>query len=239
MSDSAPLLAISGLTSGYGNTMVLRDIHLRAHRGRICCLLGRNGAGKTTLLKSILGLVDTHAGSLLFDGTELANLPAHDRAPLGIGYVPQGRRLFGELTVEENLLIGETARPDARPQRDHVYALFPKLKTRLKQKAGTLSGGEQQMLAIGRALCLDPSLLLLDEPTEGLQPSMIRLISDVIVQLREQQVAIILVEQRTDTILPIADTVTFIENGRERDTMPIQSLRDNPQLLHRYVGVGH
>ncbi len=232
------MLTLTGIDAFYGNVQVLRGMALEARRGEILCLLGRNGAGKTTTLKTIMGLVRARSGSVILDGDALTALPAHEIAERGIGYVPQGRRLFAEMTVAENLEIGLMTRGRGRDVRERMLELFPVLRDRLKQVSGTLSGGEQQMLAMARALCLEPGVLLLDEPTEGLQPSMIALIRDVVTELRGGDTAIILVEQRVDAVLSIADRVLFIENGAPRETVDASVLRADPALVQRYVGIG-
>jgi branched-chain amino acid transport system ATP-binding protein len=216
---------------------VLRDVSLDVKAGEIHCLLGRNGAGKTTTMKTIMGLLPLLSGQITLDGTDIGALSAHEVSKTGIGYIPQGRRLFSELTVAQNLEIGLMARGTGRPVRERVLDLFPRLRERLTQRAQTLSGGEQQMLATARALCLDPRVLLLDEPTEGLQPSMIEAIRSVIVQLRGQGVAILLVEQRVDAVLSVADRVTFLENGHSRETLAAADLRGNHGIIDRYLGV--
>jgi len=231
------MLTLSGINAGYGRVQVLRDLSLSVQPGEILCLLGRNGAGKTTLMKTIMGLVPLMGGTIALEGHEINTLPAWQVPRRGIGYIPQGRRLFSELTVAENLEIGLMARGQGAAMRNRVLALFPRLQERLHQRAETLSGGEQQMLATARALCLDPKVLLLDEPTEGLQPSMIALIRDAIVQLKQQNVAVILVEQRVDAVLEIADRVIFIENGRNSLEATPDQIRADPELVHRYVGV--
>lgn len=231
-------LTIEGLDCFYGHVQVLREVSLSLEKGEVLCLLGRNGAGKTTLLKAIMGLVPAQAGRILLGEEDLTKLPAHAVPKAGVGYVPQGRRLFAELTVAENLGIGLMARGKDRAVRDEVLAFFPALRERLSQRSGTLSGGEQQMLAMARALCLEPDVLLLDEPTEGLMPSMIARIRETVAGLSDHGVSTILVEQRVDAVLPVADRVVFIENGRIRDTMDVEKLRADPKLVHRYVGVG-
>ncbi len=245
------MLTIERLNAFYGAGQVLREVSLEVNAGEVLCLFGRNGAGKSTTLKAIMGLVRTGQGagsgsgadpaSIRLAGQELARLPAHAVPRLGIGYVPQGRRLFAELTVAENLEIGLLARsrpPRARAQsKEKALALFPPLASRLGQVSGTLSGGEQQMLAMARALCLDPKALLLDEPTEGLMPSMISGIREVITTLRARGVAILLVEQRVAAVLPVADRVAFIENGRIGEVVTVEQLRQAPELLQKYVGV--
>ena len=233
------MLNVSAIDGWYGNVQVLRDLYLSVTAGEVLCMLGRNGAGKTTSLKAIMGLIRPRSGSIRLDGVELTSLPAHEIPKQGIAYVPQGRRLFAELTVAENLEIGLMTRGRGQPTLERVLALFPVLRERLSQRSGTLSGGEQQMLAIARALCVEPKVLLLDEPTEGLMPAMIAAIRDCVRQLREQRVAIVLVEQRVDAVLPVADRVAFIENGRTRDVVDVATLRGDLTLVHRYVGVGH
>lgn len=237
MSDGAAL-TIAGLDAFYGEVQVLYGLDLALRRGEVLCLLGRNGAGKTTTLKAIMGLVPAAAGSIRLEGQELTGLPAHEVPKAGIAYVPQGRRLFAEMTVAENIEIGLMARGKGASVREAVLDLFPLLRQRWKQRSGTLSGGEQQMLAMARALCLEPKVLLLDEPTEGLMPSMIAKIRETVGKLREQGVSTILVEQRVDAVLPVADRVAFIENGRNRETVAVDVLRADPSAVKRYVGVG-
>ena len=234
----ADALTIAGLHCAYGETPVLHGLDLQLRQGEVLCLLGRNGAGKTTTLKAIMGQVPARAGSIKLGKHELTELPAHEVPKAGVAYVPQGRRLFAEMTVAENIEIGLMARGKGRDTRDAVLDLFPLLRERLKQRSGTLSGGEQQMLAMARALCLEPDVLLLDEPTEGLMPSMIGKIRETVAKLRERGVSTILVEQRVDAVLPVADRVSFIENGRVRETVDVEQLRQEPGLVKRYVGVG-
>jgi branched-chain amino acid transport system ATP-binding protein len=234
----AEALNISGLDCFYGEVQVLHGLDLVLDEGEVLCLLGRNGAGKTTTLKAIMGLVPSSAGSIRLDGKELTRLPAHEVPKAGVAYVPQGRRLFAEMTVAENIEIGLMARGKGKQTRESVLDLFPLLRERLRQRSGTLSGGEQQMLAMARALCLEPKVLLLDEPTEGLMPSMIAKIREMVARLRELGVSTILVEQRVDAVLSLADRVTFIENGRNRETLGVEALRADPSSIRRYVGVG-
>ncbi|MBB6467899.1 branched-chain amino acid transport system ATP-binding protein [Aminobacter lissarensis] len=231
-------LTIAGLDCFYGEVQVLHGLELELRKGEVLCLLGRNGAGKTTTLKAIMGLVPARAGSIKLGTSELTELPAHEVPRAGIAYVPQGRRLFAELTVAENIEIGLMTRNKGKMVRENVLDLFPVLRERLKQRSGTLSGGEQQMLAMARALCLEPEVLLLDEPTEGLMPSMIAKIRETVTGLRERGVSTILVEQRVDAVLSVADRVAFIENGRNRETVDVTRLRDDPEMVRRYVGVG-
>ncbi len=232
------MLKVENINSFYDRTQVLRDFSLSAEAGRVLCVMGRNGAGKTTVLKSIMGLIRPHSGRVIIDGTDIAPLQAEEAPRHGIGYVPQGRRLFSELSVADNIEIGLMARGSGQDVRERVLDFFPVLRERFYQRAGTLSGGEQQMLAIARALCLDPCVLLLDEPTEGLMPAMIARIGEVVLKLKSHGVAVILVEQRVDAVLRIADRVLFVENGRSRETVEAEVLRKTPEMLERYLGVG-
>ncbi len=231
------MLRIEGLSGGYGATQVLRDLSLSAEPGKITCVMGRNGAGKTTLMRAIMGQLKLTAGNIALNDVPLSGLPAHEVPRHGIGYVPQGRRLFGPLTVAENLEIGLLTRRSPSRVRDHVLTLFPRLRERLDQPARTLSGGEQQMLALARALCLEPAVLLLDEPTEGLQPSMIALIRDTVSALKSTGVATVLVEQRVEAVLSIADSVAFMVQGRVAEVVPAVGLTPEAPQFATYVGV--
>jgi branched-chain amino acid transport system ATP-binding protein len=231
------MLELLGVSSGYGQAQVLRGLSLDVQAGEIHCLMGRNGAGKTTLMKAITGLLPLWGGQILLQGEPVGALPAHQRGKTGIGYIPQGRRLFGDLTVAQNLEVGLMTRGAGPQVRERVLGLFPRLRERLGQRAATLSGGEQQMLATARALCIEPKVLLLDEPTEGLQPSMIDAIRRVVVQLRDQGVAVLLVEQRIDAVLSVADRVTFIETGENKETWVAADLTSQHEVIERYLGV--
>ena len=231
------MLEIRDIDSFYGGAQVLRSFSLTAQAGEILCLLGRNGAGKTTALKAIMGLVKVPRGSIALDGAELTRLPAHEVPRQGIGYVPQGRRLFSELTVMENLKIGLMTRNSGPDVLEHVLTLFPLLRERLHQRSGTMSGGEQQMLAMARALCIKPKLLLLDEPTEGLMPAMIARIRQSVLELKAHGVTTLLVEQRVDAVLPVADRVAFVENGRVTGVVTSQELAGDRHMIDRYVGI--
>ncbi len=230
-------LEVKGLTAGYGPVTVLHGVDFSAGPGRITCLMGRNGVGKSTFLKCLMGLVPASGGTITLNGTTLQNLPAHEVPRHGLAYVPQGRRLFGPLTVAENLAVGGLVRGNDLATLDHVLTLFPRLRERLAQTAQTLSGGEQQMLAIARALCLQPKVLLLDEPTEGLQPSMITLIQQAILTLKGQGVAVVLVEQRVDAVLKLADRVAFMAAGRVAETREIKGMAADDPVFRTYVGV--
>jgi branched-chain amino acid transport system ATP-binding protein len=231
------MLELRNINCFYGDSHVLRDFSLKAEAGEILCLLGRNGAGKTTALKAIMGLVPPRSGSITLDGAELTKFPAHEVPRHGVGYVPQGRRLFSELTVMENLKVGLMTRGSGKDVLDHVLTLFPLLKERLDQRSGTMSGGEQQMLAMARALCISPKVLLLDEPTEGLMPSMIARIRQSVLDLKSHGVTTILVEQRVDAVLPVADRVAFAENGRMTGIVSAEDLKADRHMIDRFVGI--
>ncbi len=231
------MLTLAAIDAGYAGVPVLRGLSLDVAAGETRCVMGRNGAGKSTMLKAIMGLVRVTSGTVSLDGERIDGLPAHEVPRLGIGYVPQGRRLFDDLTVAENIEIGLMTRGRGAETRERVLGLFPRLRDRLDQISGTLSGGERQMLAIARALCLEPEILLLDEPTEGLQPSMIALIRETVLGLKASGVAVILVEQRIDAVLAVADRVTFIVNGVAVETLDAEGLGPDAEAFRRHVGV--
>ncbi len=231
------MLELDRINAGYGQAQVLRDFSLNVSPGEILCLLGRNGAGKTTTMQAIMGLVPLMSGAVRLEGQDISRLPPHKIPQAGVAYIPQGRRLFTGLTVAQNLEVGLRTRGHGKDTLEEVLELFPRLRERMDQRAETLSGGEQQMLATARALCLKPKALLLDEPTEGLQPSMIEAIRRVIVKMRNAGVAILLVEQRVDAVLEVADRVAFIENGRNGATMGAEALRADHTIVDRYIGV--
>lgn len=209
------MLSIAGLNVTYGDSQVLWDVHLQVPPGQVVCLLGRNGVGKTTLLKSIMGLLTPRSGSMTFHGEELIRLSPDERARRGIGYVPQGRDIFPDLTVQENLRLGLVARAAANGTIPaEIFQRFPALQTMLARKGGLLSGGQQQQLAIARALVTQPTLLLLDEPTEGIQPSIILEIEAAIQRLKQEgHIAILLVEQYLDFARRLADQISVMEQG--------------------------
>ena len=231
------MLKIDKISSRYAQVQVLNDVSLEVRDGEVLGLLGRNGAGKSTLLKSIMGLVEVSSGSISMDDVILSELQAYQIPKNGIGYVPQGRRLFSELTVEENLKMGLLVRDSTNDVLEWALSLFPVLKTRMSQKSGTLSGGEQQMVATARALCLQPKFLLMDEPSEGLMPSMIETIFDTIEKLKKEKVGVLLVEQKIEGTLRVSDRIVFMENGFMRGESDPQALAKNPEALAKYVGV--
>ena len=208
------MLEVSGLSSYYGESIILKNISLRIKQGQVVCLLGRNGVGKSTFLKSIMGLVKTPNGSISLEGTEMIKLPTYNRALQGIGYVPQGRDIFSNLSVYENLLLGLERNRNNIALDESIYELFPVLKTMLKRKGGDLSGGQQQQLAIARALVSNPKLLLLDEPTEGIQPSIIQEIARVIKKLKSKaNITMLIVEQYLEFVLEVADYFYVMDKG--------------------------
>jgi len=231
------MLRLEGVSAGYGRAQVLREVSFEARPGEILCLVGRNGAGKTTTVKAIMGLLPLMAGAVRLGDVLLSDLAPHKVPQQGIGYVPQGRRLFGELTVGENLAVGRLTNGKDASVLEEVLQLFPRLEERYDQRANTLSGGEQQMLAMGRAMCLRPKVLLLDEPTEGLQPSMIEAIRDATEQMRDQGVAVVLVEQRMDAIVALADQVALLENGRMCGVLSRDAAATEPKKLAHHLGV--
>jgi branched-chain amino acid transport system ATP-binding protein len=231
----AELLTVSGLSAGYGRAVVLSDVAFRLGEGEALAVLGRNGVGKTTLIDSVVGVTRRFAGSLTLSGREIAVLPPEARAAAGIGWVPQERNIFRSLTVQEN--ITAVARPGPWTL-DRIYGLFPRLKERHTQSGGSLSGGEQQMLAIGRALALNPRLLLLDEPTEGLAPIIIEELLRALRRLFvEDKMAGIVVEQHAHKILPITDRALVLERGRVVLEAASASLLSDGAPLERFLGV--
>jgi branched-chain amino acid transport system ATP-binding protein len=231
------VLTVAGIEGGYGEVRVLHGVSLAVAPGEIVGLLGRNGAGKTTTLRAIMGSVRPRAGSIRLDDTELTSLRPHEVPKRGVAYVPQGRRLFPYLTVAENLRMGLLVRGGGTGTLEEVLALFPVLRERLRQRAGTLSGGEQQMLATARALCARPRILLLDEPTEGLMPALVQRLLETVRGLRARGVGVLLVEQRIDAALEVVDRAVLMETGQVRHEATPAALASNPEVLLRYVGV--
>lgn len=231
------MLNIQKLNQFYGESHTLWDVDLELARGSCTCLMGRNGVGKTTLLKTIMGLLPAKNGSILFNDTELTSKPAETRARIGIGYVPQGREIFPLLTVEENLRIGLSALGkgnEAVP--DRIYELFPVLKEMLQRRGGDLSGGQQQQLAIGRALILNPSLLILDEPTEGIQPNIVHEIGDIIMRLNQDEgLTILLVEQKLSFAKRVGKSFTIMDRGQCMANGDMDNLNDD--IIQKYLTV--
>jgi urea transport system ATP-binding protein len=230
-------LGVKSLNQSYGGSHTLWDVDLDVPAGSRTCLMGRNGMGKTTLLRCIMGLVRVTSGEMTFAGTDLIGLPAEARARLGIGYVPQGREIFSQLTVEENLRIGLGIRKNgARAIPPQVFTLFPVLKQMLNRRGGDLSGGQQQQLAIGRALVLEPTLLILDEPTEGIQPNIVHEIGDIILKLNQDVgVTVLLVEQKLPFARRVASAFRILEKGRCVAGGAIDELTDDVVRAHLSV----
>ena len=230
------MIELQDLNAHYGKVHVLRGVNLNVQSGEAVALLGRNGVGKTTTLKTIMGLVPPTGGKVIFNGIETSSMQPHKVPGTGIGYVPQGRGIFPILSVEENLFIGVPKRP---PQSvvDYVFDRFPKLQERLKQPGGTLSGGEQQMLAIARCLVMQPKLIILDEPTEGIMPILVKKIRSEIEAVRKSGVSILLVEQNIKTALRLCTRVYLMEKGQIVHEAAAEDLKNDKDTLHRYMGV--
>lgn len=230
------MLEIKRLNQFYGSSHTLWDVDLSVPAGTRTCLMGRNGMGKTTLLKCIMGLMRAASGSIMFDGVDLLRCPPEERARTGIAYVPQGRDIFSHLTVEENLKIGLGVRKNGlRTIPGHIYDLFPVLKKILRRRGGDLSGGQQQQLAIARALVLQPKLLILDEPTEGIQPNIVHEIGDVILNLNKQGLAMLLVEQKLPFARRVASDFCILSNGRQVAAGQFGELTD--ELVRAHLSV--
>jgi branched-chain amino acid transport system ATP-binding protein len=233
------MLEVSGLHAGYGGTEVLRGIDLAANAGEIVAVLGSNGVGKTTLNKVLSGVVPARGGEIRFDGKRIDKASAPQIVAAGLIHVPEGRKVFTNLSVRENLILGSYRRGRSRrgASLEHVLGLFPRLRERLSQTAGTLSGGEQQMLAIGRGLMAQPLLLILDEPSLGLSPLLVEEMFILIAQLRAEGLAVLLVEQNVVQSLDLADRAYVLENGRCAMSGPAAALRADPQLKRTYLGL--
>ena len=231
------MLNIKNLNQFYGESHTLWDVDLDVLSGKCTCLMGRNGVGKTTLLKSIMGLLPVSSGSIFFEGNELAGKPAELRARKGIGYVPQGREIFTQLSVEENLRVALLARDDGlREIPEYIFEIFPVLKQMLNRRGGDLSGGQQQQLAIGRALSINPKLLILDEPTEGIQPNIVHEIGDIILRLNEEKgLTILLVEQKLPFARRVAQSFCILDKGRNVANDAIENLGED--VINRYLKV--
>lgn len=231
------MLNIKNLNQFYGESHTLWDVDLDVLPGTCTCLMGRNGVGKTTLLKSIMGLLPVSSGSISFEGNELAGKPAELRARKGIGYVPQGREIFTQLSVEENLRVALLARDDGlREIPEYIFEIFPVLKQMLNRRGGDLSGGQQQQLAIGRALSISPKLLILDEPTEGIQPNIVHEIGDIILRLNQEKgLTILLVEQKLPFAKRVAQSFCILDKGRDVATDAIENLEED--IINRYLKV--
>ncbi len=230
------LLAVDGLNSYYGDSHILFDVSLRVERNEVVALLGRNGAGKSTTLKSLMGVVTPRAGRVTFDGIEIAGKPSHAIAQAGMQLVHEDRRIFGSLNVEENLVLAGLTAPGRWPLR-RIYEMFPRLEERRTSRGTDLSGGEQQMLAIARALIRDPKIILLDEPFEGLAPVIVRDLVDACRNLAAEGQTIVLVEQNLPAALALAQRVYIINNGHIVHEESAKNIKADPEILHRQLGV--
>lgn len=237
---SNELLSLNDVSTGYGEVGIVQNLSLKADAGAVTALIGGNGAGKTTLMLMLAGLLPATGGRLMFDGTDITSRPSHERVDAGMVLVPEGRRVFPTLSVEENLRLGAIApraRRSWRSKLDEMYALFPRLQERRTQSAGTLSGGEQQMLAIARGLMSRPKLLLLDEPTLGLAPIMALFVFDTIRRLNSDGLTILIAEQDTRHVLKAANYGYVVENGRIAMSGTGEELMANPQVREAYLGL--
>jgi len=231
------LISIRRVNQAYGGTQILWDLDLEVERGAVTCIMGRNGVGKTTLLKALMGLLPVQSGEILIDGTDVTRLPAEYRPRNGVGYVPQGRDIFPLLTVEENLRVALGSRRDkSRKIPDRIFELFPVLAEMMGRRGGDLSGGQQQQLAIGRALVLEPKVLILDEPNEGIQPNIVQQIGDVILKLNlEEGLTVVLVEQKLNFARRVGQEFRLMEKGRVVAEGPMPDLTD--ELVSRHLAV--
>lgn len=233
------LLELKGLSAGYGPFTATHDIDLGIPEGSVVALLGANGAGKTSTIMSIAGHVEAKSGTILLEGRDITALPPYERVRQGIALAPEGRRLFGDLSVAENLMVGGYSRPKSEEAeaREKVLTLFPRLRERLNQRAGTMSGGEQQMLAIGRALMAKPKLLMIDEVSLGLMPKAVDICYEAIAALKKQGLTVLIVEQSTSRALDIADAVCVLESGRVVWKGDAASARSDPAMIEAFMGL--
>jgi branched-chain amino acid transport system ATP-binding protein len=229
------MLTVNDIHTYYGESHILQGVSLQVNAGELVTLLGRNGAGKTTTMNSIIGFLRPRAGKVVVSGRDMTGKPPHTIAGIGVGLVPQGRRIFAPLSVRENLVFAQSARGPWTLAR--VYELFPRLEERQHQRGNTLSGGEQQMLAIGRALLMNPTLLLMDEPSEGLAPLIVRDIGRIIGELKQSGIAILLAEQNLAMALSVADRGYVLNKGQVVAEASAAELRDDEELKHRFLGV--
>ncbi|GJD36864.1 ABC transporter ATP-binding protein [Methylobacterium aerolatum] len=239
------MLEVQGLHAGYGLVEVLHGLTFQVPKGQVVTLIGSNGAGKTTTMRALSGMIRPRSGTIRLNGKDIAGLESHDVAREGLAHSPEGRRVFPTLSVEDNLtlgafprLTGSRPKGDISADRERAFTLFPRLKERRNQLAGTLSGGEQQMLAMGRALMLKPEILLLDEPSMGLAPKLVEEVFRIIRQLKEEKVTMLLVEQFAMAALGVADHAYVLENGRIRFQGPAAQLKNDPAVKAAYLG-GH
>ncbi len=240
------MLVVEGLRAGYGKVQVLHGLDMRIEKGQLVTLIGSNGAGKTTTLRALSGMIKPESGRIMLGGTDVAGMPSHAITRRGLAHSPEGRRVFATMSVADNLvmgafprLTGSRPRGDVSADLDRMFALFPRLAERRPQLAGTLSGGEQQMLAMARALMLNPDVLLLDEPSMGLSPRLVSEVFATIGRLKEARITMLLVEQFAAAALEVADFGYVMENGRLAASGPAERLRDDPAVRAAYLGAAH
>lgn len=231
------MLWLNNVTSYYGKTPIIKDVNLEVKEGECLCVLGKNGVGKTTLLNSIMGLTTSITGNLMIDGKDVSKISASQRATAGLGYVPQGRRIFGKFTVKENIIMGTFARQDGnRSIPESCLELFPYLAENLDRKAGLLSGGQQQQLAIARALATDPKILLLDEPTEGIQPNIVQDIENSLMRLNKDfKITLVLTEQHIQIAKKMSHKYAMMDTGKVASSGKIDNLTD--EIVHKYLTI--
>ncbi|CAB4648899.1 unannotated protein [freshwater metagenome] len=233
------MLEVKNIQVAYGKIVAVKDVSIDVKQGEIVTLIGSNGAGKSTTLRTISGLIKPKSGEILFNGKRIDGVPGHEIVGMGICHSPEGRRIFPRMTVKENLELGAFLRNDktaVNADMDRVLELFPRLKERIKQTAGTMSGGEQQMLAVSRALMGDPKLLLLDEPSMGLAPVLVELIFDTIVKIRKQGITILLIEQNATAALEVADRAYVLESGKVKMSGSAKELSSDDKVTKAYLG---
>jgi branched-chain amino acid transport system ATP-binding protein len=233
------MLDVKNIEVAYGKIVAVKDVSLTVNKGEIVTLIGSNGAGKSTTLRTISGLIKPRSGEILFEGNRIDGVPGHDIVGMGICHSPEGRRIFPRMTVRENLELGAFLRnnkAEVAADFDRVLALFPRLKERVEQRAGTMSGGEQQMLAVSRALMGSPKLLLLDEPSMGLAPVLVEMIFETITKIREQGITILLIEQNANAALEVADRAYVLESGNVKMSGKASDLRKDDAVTKAYLG---
>ncbi|WP_210497335.1 ABC transporter ATP-binding protein [Microvirga antarctica] len=233
-----PLLSVRNLVVEYGYVRALHGLSIDVHQGEVVCLIGSNGAGKSTTLRAISGMIPSAAGSVTFNGDDITGVPGHDIVKMGLAHVPEGRQVFGDQSVHDNLILGgiTLSRDEGRARAEHELDRFPILRQRQHQRAGTLSGGEQQMLAISRGLMIRPRLLLLDEPSMGLAPRLVHQVGEIIIQLQKQGMTILLVEQMATLALAVSDRAYVIQNGEVRLSGRSEEIENNPEVVSAYLG---
>jgi len=234
------LLEVKDVTSGYGDVQILWGANVALEKGKLTCLVGGNGVGKTTLLRTVMGLLRPWSGTVTFDGKDVSKLPAYTKAEMGLVLVPEGRQLFTDMTVYENLEMGSTnqhARPNFQKNLERVYTMFPRLKERANQKAGTLSGGEQQMVAVGRGIMADPTILIIDELSLGLAPVLVLQLFESLKQLREEGITLLLVEQNVHLALAISDYGFVLAEGKVELEGPARKLIKDKHVRAAYLGL--